>query len=267
MVGVSTVALIERKSGISRSLFSRYWRDVHGVMAARIPGFDTYTQYHVMPVGDAGSRDPESFEGIAVVTYASEDDRQGLITSAVTKHIHRDEQNVFNRALLYNLAAGADRTHPGRSDGRVDAEFVLVVPAAAAIPLAELVAALHGETLAEVRTYDLTSGDPRDWNDTEVDEDGRDRRLVAVLLARWTDRREALATIRRVVQASGGQTAVYEVEATHVMVLDGKPTPVGLRGLDAVRTIEEAGADNQLQDDVVRAVYGDLGRRTQPDRA
>jgi hypothetical protein len=40
------------------------------------------------------------------------------------------------------------------------------------------------------------------------------------------------------------------------MVKDGRATPVGLRGLDAVKTIEEAGADNQLTDAVVRAVYG-----------
>jgi hypothetical protein len=40
------------------------------------------------------------------------------------------------------------------------------------------------------------------------------------------------------------------------MVDGGKPTTVGLRGLDAANTIAEAGADNQLSAEVVRAVYG-----------
>ena len=97
MGGVSTVALIERRPDISRSLFSRYWRDVHGVMAARIPGFNFYTQHHVTPVDP----DTEPFEGIAIVTYRSADDRAGLIHSEVTQHIHRDEQNVFRRALAF----------------------------------------------------------------------------------------------------------------------------------------------------------------------
>jgi hypothetical protein len=40
------------------------------------------------------------------------------------------------------------------------------------------------------------------------------------------------------------------------MVDNGRPTHVGLRGLDAVRTINEANATNQLDDEVVAAVYG-----------
>ena len=42
---VSTIALLQRKDGLSDSLFSRYWRDVHGVLAARIPGFWSYTHF------------------------------------------------------------------------------------------------------------------------------------------------------------------------------------------------------------------------------
>ena len=41
--------------------------------------------------------------------YLTEADRAGLIHSEVTQHIHRDEQNVFCRALLYNLGERASR--------------------------------------------------------------------------------------------------------------------------------------------------------------
>jgi hypothetical protein len=64
MVGVTTIALLERKPSLSRPLFTRYWRDVHGVMAARIPGFESYTQYHVTPMTNIGSEAIEPFEGI-----------------------------------------------------------------------------------------------------------------------------------------------------------------------------------------------------------
>src|SRR3546814_20133346 len=86
-------------------------------MAARSPGFDRYTQHHVSPLDPAA----EPFEGIAIVTYRTEEDRAGLIHSEVTPHIHRDEQNVFRRTLLYNLGEGASQTivkSEERSEGK-----------------------------------------------------------------------------------------------------------------------------------------------------
>ena len=251
--GVSTLALLERKDGISRDLFSRYWRDVHGVMAARIPGFATYTQHHVIPLTDIGSSRVERFEGIALVTYASEDDRAGLIHSKVTQHIHRDEQNVFRRALLYNLGAGFVRVLIGDRDAGV-VDLFLVVPEG-----------LDGESFANdaaasgaayVALHDLTASDPGGWNDTDVEEGGTSRLFHYVIHTRWADAAEAQTAARKPVATSNGQIAAYRTEQRHVMVDGGVPTAMGLRGLDAVRTIEEAGAVNQLQPDVVQAVYG-----------
>ena len=175
MVGVTTVALIERKLAISRDLFTRYWRDVHGVMAARIPGFETYTQYHVTPM--AGD---EPFEGIAIVTYASEEDRQGLANSAVTPHIHRDEQNVFRRALLYNLDAAALRTS-GDGDRRLGPARFFAIPAGGdPEQVRDRIAASNP---AFCDSYDLTSGDPAGWNATDTDDGGGGRRFMAVIHA------------------------------------------------------------------------------------
>lgn len=238
MGGVSTVALIERRPDISRSLFSRYWRDVHGVMAARIPGFDFYTQHHVTPVDP----DTEPFEGVAIVTYRSADDRAGLIHSEVTQHIHRDEQNVFRRALLYNLEEGASRTLIGDDTAAGQAMF-LVVEAGADVGI--LVATL-GDAPLYLATYDLTGGDPSGWNQTDTG----DRLFGSLVHGIWPDRASAVGIARTL------PAAAYLLDERHVMVANGKPTPVGLRGLDAVRTIEEAGADNQLSDAVVQAVYG-----------
>jgi hypothetical protein len=53
-----------------------------------------------------------------------------------------------------------------------------------------------------------------------------------------------------------GRIGIYRANEIHIMVENGFPTAVGLRGLDAVRTIMEAGADNQLAYEVVEDIYG-----------
>ncbi len=257
---VTTVALIERKPGITRSLFTRYWRDVHGVMAARIPGFETYTQYHVTALPGIGSRSPEPFEGFAVVTYANAADRAGLIESEITRHIHRDEQNVFRRALLFNLEAGGSRIVVS-GDAPAGAGFFVTVPAGTAASLDDIAASLASDGLLTLAVHDLTSGDPAGWNATDVDDGGAGRRFVGVLHGVWTDANRATAALAQVVGDSGGAFAAYAIDDSFVMVEGGRPTHLALRGFDAMRTIEEAGATNQLEDAVVRAVYGTQARR------
>jgi hypothetical protein len=200
--------------------------------------FGLYTQHHVTPI-DAVS---EPFEGIAIVTYRSEDDRAGLIHSEVTQHIHRDEQNVFRCALLYNLGEGASRRIHGSAQAKGQAMFVV---AEAGADIDADLAAL-GDTPLYLAVYDLTGGDPAGWNQTDTS----GRIFTELLHGIWPDRDSALAAAKTL------NGAAYLLDERHVMVEGGRPTPVGLRGLDAVRTIEEAGADNQLSDAVVRAVYG-----------
>lgn len=94
---VTTLALLIRKTGISTALFSRYWRDVHGVLAARIPGFESYIQYHLdAPLDDllpeevnraSKVRATARFDGLAEVTFKNADKRLGLATSDVTAMI------------------------------------------------------------------------------------------------------------------------------------------------------------------------------------
>jgi EthD domain len=253
VAGVSTIALLERKTSISRDLFSRYWRDVHGVMAARIPGFESYIQHHVTPLLDVGTTNLEPFEGIATVTYSNEADRQGLIESEITQHIHRDEQNVFRRALLYNLGVGErrDLIEPGDEGGTI---FFLTIPEGQSYDIAS---AMHREAGAvAISLHDLTGGDPGGWNDTDVDDGGTGRRFVAVLEVTWFNDKAAVSAIRAIVAASAGEIAAYRTEERYVMVEHGRPTPLGFRGLDAVRTITEAGATNQLDPLVEKAVFG-----------
>lgn len=253
MAGLTTIALLERKPSISRDLFSRYWRDVHGVMAARIPGFESYTQHHVTPLTDIGSTIVEPFEGFAVVTFAASGDRDGLIYSDVTKHIHRDEQNVFRRALLYNLEADAT-THAGDAQRSVLDSYFLVLPVG--LDARAVAQALTGAGADEIALHDLSGADPAGWNDTDVEEEGASRLFGAVIQCWWTDPAQGRAALADAVKASGGQIACYRTDARYPMVEQGRPTLIGLRGLDAVRTIVEAGAVNQREPEVLRAIFG-----------
>lgn len=252
---LTTIALLERKQTISRDLFSRYWRDVHGVMAARIPGFESYTQHHVTPLTSVGSSTVEPFEGIAVVTFARLGDRDGLINSEITKHIHRDEQNVFRRALLYNLEADAT-THLGDADRDRLKSYFLVLPEG-----------MEGGTIAEnlfsrgaamVALHDLSQANPAGWNDTDVEEGGASRIFGTVIQCWWGDADGALPILSETVLNNGGRIACYRTDARFPMVEHGRPTQIGLRGLDAVRTIDEANAANQREKEVLRAIYGDI---------
>ena len=45
---VKAIYLIRRKPGMSVADFHRYWREVHGSIAARIPGMRRYVQCHAI---------------------------------------------------------------------------------------------------------------------------------------------------------------------------------------------------------------------------
>ena len=44
---------INRKPGLSETEFHRYWREVHGPIAARVPQFRRYVQSHRIPFADS----------------------------------------------------------------------------------------------------------------------------------------------------------------------------------------------------------------------
>ena len=242
MAGVTTIALLERRAGMPRELFSRYWRDVHGVMAARIPGFEKYVQHHVTAIGaESGTEDKGlNFEGIAVVEFARDGDRVGLGSSPVTPEIVRDEPNLFARALLYNLAPGDSlRLNEDSARDSDDTIFLLFEDGQAARQWAHACA----NNGSEVHLHDVSGADPALWNGIEAGAIGWSH-----IVQCWPGGRKLPPVGRNVVS--------FRTDARYVMVDKGRPTPLGLRGADALRTIREAGAENQLDEHVEKLVYG-----------
>lgn len=288
---VTTIALLVRKNGISTSLFSRYWRDVHGVLAARIPGFESYLQFHLddpmqntmasLEGASAALSGSVHIDGVAEVLFKKEQDRLGLATSAVAALIQEDERNVFQTSLLYNLAAGASCTHVdrlaqdgkpladrpeaagllllvGRRSGRTGADTVN------AIERILVPALLDHAAILKLRTHALISGDPHWWSPAGVEHaQTPDTSFDVVVQIVCKDQSHLSACLKDVYSAIGatlrqdiGGMQMYPVRGVYLMVEAGRPTHLGLRGLDVMQTIDAAGADNQREDAVLRRIYG-----------
>lgn len=291
MESVTTIALLTKKEGMSTSLFSRYWRDVHGVLAARIPGFESYVQFHLgkivhnlLSLPDnvsssipAGSR----FHGIAEVAFRNERDRSGLVASDVAALIQEDEQNVFKTSLLYNLTHAASRTYidtthadDGRTaDGQEPVSLFMLLGRRPGYTGEDLIAVVeqtlvpalsrYGSVL-KLRMHGLASGDPRLWNTTGVDNEQTPATsfdaVIQIVGSKPYEILECLKTACSTVSTRlfevAGKVHAYQVDASYVMVRGGRPTHLGLRGRDVMQTIDAAGARNQREDAVLRCVYG-----------
>jgi uncharacterized protein (TIGR02118 family) len=92
--GVKNVEFITHKPGLPIEEFQRYWREVHGPIAARIPQIRRYVQSHVRLGIYASGRTPV-YDGLAITWF---DDTQAMRASAASPEYARtraDEPNFL----------------------------------------------------------------------------------------------------------------------------------------------------------------------------
>jgi uncharacterized protein (TIGR02118 family) len=65
---IKRISLVQRKPGMSKEEFFRYWKDVHGPIALKLPGLLRYVQSHATPSMYANGDPP--FDGAAQVWFA-----------------------------------------------------------------------------------------------------------------------------------------------------------------------------------------------------
>jgi hypothetical protein len=281
--GAGAVALLQRRDGMSGDLFSRYWRDVHGVLATRIPGFTSYRQYHIERVAaysESTVAAPMELDGIAEVLFAPTQADAGLVDSRIADFIRADERNVFSRAYLYNLPAGASRIwspEPYDRNEHLTAVsmpcrlFFLLFQQAQARPLSSIQLELDGllndcrravPRMQILHSHLLAAGDTSWWDTPGVDNGRAGAPFVAAVKIETRDDDcvgDTVASLSKAIgrRAAGalGTATLYRVTRRYVMVHEGEPTEIGLRGLDAFRTIGEAQADNQRAPELLRSLY------------
>lgn len=265
MTSVTTVALLRKKDGMDAALFSKYWRDVHGMLATRIPGFRSYVQYHLEaahPLAGYESGQPDtSLHGIAIVDFDSEDRRGGLAQSEVAGLIREDEINLFQSSLLYNLPAGADALWQTLTGGEAKPKhYFLMLRGNTEQSAQALQQALqqHPDIL-HLRSFALESGDAGHWKTPGVDNqlsDDNEFDLLLQITGHGSLSAEAITLAVQTLSPTPSQARLYPVRAAYAMVADGRPTHLGLRGLDVLQTIEAAGANNQLESRLLQCLYG-----------
>ncbi len=84
---VKAIYLIRRKPGLSEADFHRYWREVHGAIAARIPGLRRYVQCHAID-GAGASTD---FDGAAEAWFDDMDAVRRAVASPEYAAAREDE--------------------------------------------------------------------------------------------------------------------------------------------------------------------------------
>jgi uncharacterized protein (TIGR02118 family) len=92
--GAKNVEFVTRKPGLAVDEFQRYWREVHGPLAAQIPMIRRYEQSHTRPSAYERGRTP-AYDGVAITWF---DDTRAMRASAGTAQYARvraDEPNFI----------------------------------------------------------------------------------------------------------------------------------------------------------------------------
>lgn len=123
-----------KRAGIPLDLFDNYWADVHGPVCARLPGQFQYWQFHVghavggtFPVVegvDYVAKPDQNFDGIAELTFKTDEDRQTWFTAAGI--LMDDEHNLFSKAIGYVTDKDHSKTFVDQiEDGEPDADLAV----------------------------------------------------------------------------------------------------------------------------------------------
>ena len=103
MAKVKIVYCISKLPHLGNEEFHRYWREVHGPIAGRIPGCRKYVQSHTIHRALSG-REP-SFDGVAELWF---DDWAALETAMASKEVAaalEDERKFIDHSRVASFIA------------------------------------------------------------------------------------------------------------------------------------------------------------------
>lgn len=279
---------LKKRSGLTVEQFNLYWKDAHGPLCARLPGLYQYKQFHLdhdeggiwpSPDGVLRATPPdEQLDGIAELTFTSPENRQAWVDAGLPLMI--DEQNCFDETIGYLVTEGRSRTYfdviandvpngpvgvaryhvlfKKRDDASFDAlrDFLSGTFAPKAV---------EHEDVLKLRLHLLDEyTKPAPPAPNVFHEPSKERQIHAALEIAFATRLE----LHRFLQsddysaATDGiadvvrQMSVFSERAAYSLVEDGKATLMGQRSPSVARTITDAGALSNLNDDVVELMVG-----------
>lgn len=96
---VKLIYCISKLPHLSVDEFQAYWRDVHGPIAARIPGLRRYVQCHVVPAVYGGAATP-SYDGAAELWFDDMDALRAAMRSPEVRAAIDDERNFIDHTRV-----------------------------------------------------------------------------------------------------------------------------------------------------------------------
>jgi hypothetical protein len=291
-VEILTFVPAKRRPGLSLELFDRYWSDIHGPTCARLGYTWQYTQFHLghdeggfwrAPAGVERHTPPaEQWDGIAELTFRSPDDLAAWLEAAGV--LERDEQNVFGEVVAYVSSERRSRTYVDRIPNRTPngpvgvSRYHVLVKKQPDVSL-EAVRGYLTDTFAPnvaghplVLKFRLRLLDPftQVWESENVENTLPPERIheaafeiafeTPMQLAEF-QQSEAYEAATRDQPRFVLQLSVFPEREAYSMVQEGEATLLGLRGASIARTIVEAGAVTNFNDDIVELFRGGAIRK------
>jgi uncharacterized protein (TIGR02118 family) len=92
--GVKNVEFVTHRPGMAIDAFQRYWREVHGPLAARIPVVRRYVQSHTRRAAYASGRAPV-YDGVALTWFDDTEAMRASARSPEYARVRADEPNFI----------------------------------------------------------------------------------------------------------------------------------------------------------------------------
>lgn len=260
---------------------NRYWRDVHSIMVARVPGIYQYRLLQLAPIHlsleieniDFSLPDADRPHGVAEMLFLTEDDQQTFGSNSInTEYVVKDEQNLCDRNVTRSAIGQNARTYIDRIGDRTPngvlpfPSFMLCFSSRESVTLeqfrqgcVEQIAQPWSENIGvmRLRLHLLEPYSEKD-NSPCVSHDCTTAQQYEAWIELMAD---DLGVLRSLLSNSDLAQLVrlihvFEISAAYTMVYAGKLTEIGLRGFPAVQTILAAGADIQRHPDLLKTLYG-----------
>jgi uncharacterized protein (TIGR02118 family) len=100
------MGLLNRKADWPTEDFRRHWRDVHGPIAAQLPGLRSYLQHHVVDSAQRGishKRGPETLDGISELVFDGDEAMTTAFGSSVVPALVQDERVFLDRVRIVTV--------------------------------------------------------------------------------------------------------------------------------------------------------------------
>jgi hypothetical protein len=284
--------LLWKRKRITLEVFDDYWRNVHGPVCARLPNQHQYWQFHLdhnqgglWPTieGIEYTTLPEDqFDGIAELTFANEADRQSWFQAAAI--LMDDEHNIFSKAIGYVTSPGnsktyVDRIETGDPNGnlgilkfhvmvkKADTSTVKAFRQYMTDSFAKSVIQNNSVLKFRLHLFEEVDNSRPDAAGVVHFEPSEKQYQAAFEIAfqnylemeKFFASKEYAAAVKNQAKYVK-QISPFPERAAYTFVYDGKITLAGQRSSSVAALITEVGATNQLQEDIVSLMNGQVSR-------